>query len=59
MSRKDYRLIARAIAVLPHCEQKLRLIEELCVVLKRDNPSFNSRLFKSAVYEDLDKNWIR
>jgi len=59
MTRKDYRMLAEAISYLPQCEQKTKLVDILCVVLKRDNPRFNSMIFKSHCYALLNGDWIR
>lgn len=59
MTRKDYTLLGDALSYLPQCDQKVRFIELMCVVLKRDNPSFNERRFKSKCYQTLDANWVK
>lgn len=46
MTKRDYKLIAKAIRAVPDNNIKDNIINNLCLVLSTDNPRFNADEFR-------------
>lgn len=65
MTKKDYKIIARAIATRPNVEKRLGypekilrwdLVRKLCEVFAKENPHFDRELFIGASYVNEKEN---
>ena len=59
MDREHYWLLANALAELPNTPLKYDVMLELCKILKRDNPKFDSEKFLDASESDGTRSYTR